>query len=138
MGKTLPGIAAALRALGDENRVRIVLALRRQPLCVCQIVELVHLANSTVSEHLMILKAAGLALSHKTGRWVYYRTPDQRGDRVIGGVLAFVSEALEHDQQIRADAKRLAQILQIDPGELCRRQKSRGGLCCGRHVSTVR
>ncbi len=138
MGRRLPGMVDVLRALGDENRVRIVLALRRQPLCVCQIVELVQLANSTVSEHLMILKAAGLAIDRKVGRWVYYRTADQRTDRAIGEVLACVFEALEYDQQIRADVKRLAKILQIDPGELCRRQKSSGRNCCGRHVSEVR
>jgi DNA-binding transcriptional ArsR family regulator len=129
---------AALRALSDENRVRIALALGRQPLCVCQIVELVQLANSTVSDHLTILKVAGLATAHKEGRWVYYRTADKRADCAIGEVLAFVFKALEHDQQIRADVKQLANILQIDPGELCRRQKSRGGNGCGRHVSTVR
>ena len=138
MGKRLPGVVAALRALGDENRVRIVLALGRQPLCVCQIVELVQLANSTVSEHLMILKAAGLATARKEGRWVYYRTADKQADCAIGEVLVRVCKALEHDQQIRADVKRLAKILQIDPGELCRRQKSSGGNCCGRPVSTVR
>ena len=138
MGKRLPEVVAALRALGDENRVRIALALGRQPLCVCQIVELVQLANSTVSEHLMILKAAGLATARKEGKWVYYRTADNLADGAIGEVLASVSKALEHDQQIRADVKQLAKILQIDPGELCRRQKSKGVNCCGRQVSAVR
>ena len=138
MGKRLPGVVAALRALGDENRVRIALALGLQPLCVCQIVELVRLANSTVSEHLMILKVAGLATARKEGRWVYYRAADRQADCAIGEVLASVFKALEHTPEIRADVKRLANILQIDPGELCRRQKSRGENCCGRHVSTVR
>ena len=138
MGKRLPEVVAALRALGDENRVRIVLALRRQPLCVCQIVELVQLANSTVSEHLMILKAAGLATARKEGRWVYYRTADKLADCAIGEVLASVFRTLEHDQRLRADVKQLAKILQIDPGELCRRQKSRGVNCCGRQVAAVR
>lgn len=138
MRKRLPEVVAALRSLGDENRVRIVLALARQPLCVCQIVEFVQLANSTVSEHLTILKAAGLATSRKEGKWVYYRTADKLADRAIGEVLASVFRTLEHDQQIRADVKQLAKILQIDPGELCRRQKSRGVNCCGRPVSAVR
>lgn len=138
MGRRLPGIVAALRALSDESRVRIVLALRRQPLCVCQIVELVQLANSTVSEHLMILKAAGLAIARKEGRWVYYRTGDQRADPSLAAVVACVAETLEHDQQVQADIERLTTILQIDPAELCRRQKSSGGNCCGRRVSEVR
>ena len=49
---------AVLKALADENRVRAVAALRGRELCVCQIVELLGLANSTVSKHMAILKQA--------------------------------------------------------------------------------
>lgn len=125
-------VTAVLRALGDENRARIVLALRGQPMCVCQIVELLQLANSTVSEHLTILKEAGLVTARKDGRWIYYRLPDERSEDLVGEAVAYMARVLEHDQQIQHDAKRLAKILQVDPGELCRRQKSAGGTCCGR------
>ncbi len=46
------------KALADENRVRMLLALQKQELCVCQIIELVKLAPSTVSKHMSILRAA--------------------------------------------------------------------------------
>jgi ArsR family transcriptional regulator len=83
MVKSFSETVTVLRALGDENRMRIVIALRRQPLCVCQIVELVQLATSTVSEHLMILKAAGILASRKEGRWVYYRFADKHATSVV-------------------------------------------------------
>ena len=63
------------KALADPNRVRILLALRRGELCVCQITELFGFAPSTISKHLSILHHAGLILSRKTERWVYYRLP---------------------------------------------------------------
>ena len=66
---------AVTKALADEQRVRMLLALRRQELCVCQIVELVGLATSTVSKHMSILKQARLVESRKEGRWMYYRLP---------------------------------------------------------------
>ena len=66
---------AITKALSDPNRVRILLALRRGELCVCQITELFGFAPSTVSKHLSILHHAGLILSRKTERWVYYRLP---------------------------------------------------------------
>lgn len=138
MVKSLSQTVALLRALGDENRMRIVIALRRQPLCVCQIVELVQLATSTVSEHLMILKAAGILTSKKEGRWVYYRVSEEqttsRADKVLHGVF----QGLEEDQHIQRDAKRLAGILQVDPAELCRHQRSTGGNCCGSLVEEGR
>jgi len=137
MGKSFSETVTVLRALGDENRMRIVLALRRQPLCVCQIVELVQLAASTVSEHLMILKTAGILASRKEGRWVYYRVAEERPSPEIAKTLHGVFQTLEEDRQVQADAKRLAGILRIDPAELCRRQRSSGGYCCGRLVAKI-
>ena len=46
-------------------------------LCVCQIVELLGLAPSTVSKHLAILKQARLVDSRKEGRWMFYRLADE-------------------------------------------------------------
>ncbi|MCL4192600.1 MAG: helix-turn-helix domain-containing protein [Thermoguttaceae bacterium] len=112
--------------------MRIVLALRGQPMCVCQIVELLQLANSTVSEHLTILKAAGLVTARKDGRWIYYRLSDRCADGVAHEALACLVRVLEQDRQVQSDARQLTKILRIDPGELCRRQKSAGGKCCAR------
>jgi len=65
--ETVPEVKA-LKALGDETRIRAVLALRDNELCVCQIVELLELAPSTVSKHLQILKEAGLwSLGRRAG-----------------------------------------------------------------------
>ena len=60
------------KALADETRVRILMALRDGELCVCQITELFGMAPSTISKHLSILFQAGLVESRKTERWVYY------------------------------------------------------------------
>ncbi|MGQ9575054.1 MAG: ArsR/SmtB family transcription factor [Thermoguttaceae bacterium] len=61
------------KALADEHRVCMLLALPRQELSVCQIVAWIRPATSTVSEHRSILKQAGLVDSRKQGRWIYYR-----------------------------------------------------------------
>ena len=49
-------LMAVIKALADENRVRILMTLGPKELCVCQIVELLGLAPSTVSKHMAILK----------------------------------------------------------------------------------
>ena len=67
---------AAAKALADENRVRVLLFLRDgKELCLCQIVEMLGLAPSTVSKHMAVLYQAGLVESRKEGRWIYYRLP---------------------------------------------------------------
>ncbi len=53
-------LMAVMKALADENRVRILMAVLGRELCVCQIVELLGLAQSTVSKHMSILHQARL------------------------------------------------------------------------------
>jgi len=118
---------AVTKALADPNRVRILLALRCGELCVCQITELFGLASSTMSKHLSILHQAGLILSRKTERWVYYRLPDRSVTAVVRDALAWVRQSLAKTDAVRDDARRLDKILQTDLKIICRRQGRRRG-----------
>lgn len=115
---------AITKALSDPNRVRMVLALRRGELCVCQITELLDLATSTISKHLSILHQAGLILSRKTERWVYYRLPDKSAPVAVREALDWVLKSLGKTDAAAKDTAQLKKILKIDPVELCRRR------CC--------
>ena len=111
------------KALSDPSRVRILLALRRQELCVCQITELFGFAPSTISKHLSILHQAGLILSRKSERWVYYRLPDKSAPVAVREGLGWVHKTLAKTDEAAADAKKLKQILKTDLAVICRRQK---------------
>jgi ArsR family transcriptional regulator len=113
---------AITKALSDTNRVRVLLALRRGELCVCQITELFGLAPSTISKHLSILHHAGLILSRKTERWVYYRLPDKSAPVVVREALDWAKKSLGRSEEAATDGKRLNQILKMDLKEICRRQ----------------
>jgi len=115
---------AITRALSDPNRVRILLALRRGELCVCQITELFGFAPSTVSRHLSILHQAGIILSRKSERWVYYRLPDKAAPVAVREALDWVHKSLARTDEAATDAKKLKKILQTDLAVICRRQKS--------------
>jgi ArsR family transcriptional regulator len=114
-------LLAVMKALADENRLRIVAALRGRELCLCQIVELLGLATSTVSRHASILQQARLVQSRKEGRWTYFRI-DEDAPPEAQQAAALVVEALRGDSQARQDASRLKQILKLDPEVLCRKQ----------------
>ena len=113
---------AVTKALSDRGRVRILLALRRGELCVCQITELFGLATSTVSKHLSVLHHAGLILSRKAKRWVYYRLPDKSAAVAVREALDWVHKSLARTDEAAADGKRLAKILKMDLAEICRRR----------------
>ncbi len=110
------------KALADENRVRMLLAMRGGELCVCQITELFGLAMSTVSKHLSILYQAGLAESRKDGRWIYYRLPGQEADPAVRQAIEWVAQSVNGDARTAEDAARLKDILKMDPVVLCKRQ----------------
>ena len=66
--------AALFRALADPARVRIVnlLASSREPVCVCDLVDALGLAQPTVSHHLRKLVEAGLLEREERGKWSFY------------------------------------------------------------------
>jgi ArsR family transcriptional regulator, arsenate/arsenite/antimonite-responsive transcriptional repressor len=112
---------AITKALSDENRIRIIVALQRQSLCVCQITELLQLAPSTVSKHVAILRQAGLVNSRKEGRWIHYYIPSTGVSSQTEGAIRMLTGGLGKDERIAADRKRLAEILKTDREVLCRR-----------------
>ena len=110
------------KALSDENRVRILMALQDRELCVCQIIEFLELAPSTVSKHLSILSNARLIESRKEGRWVYYRLADKDIPAILGGALCWVQGSLRKDRQVLEDNNRLKEIMKVNPEKLCKQQ----------------
>jgi ArsR family transcriptional regulator len=69
-------LTAVFKALGDPARVRLVALIAASPgqeACVCNLVEAVGLAQSTVSHHMRRLADAGLVQREQRGKWAYYR-----------------------------------------------------------------
>jgi ArsR family transcriptional regulator, arsenate/arsenite/antimonite-responsive transcriptional repressor len=123
IGKRMRELMGTLKALGDENRVRALVVLREGELCVCQIIELLGLAPSTVSKHMSILKQVGLVEATKKGRWVYYRLAnDDEASRLTAAAISFVLESVSNDLVILRDSDRLRTVLRTHPHELCKAQ----------------
>jgi len=108
------------KALSDPSRVRILCALRDRELCVCQVVELLGLATSTVSKHMAILRQARLLASRKDGRWVHDRRAEDRLSTAAAGATAWCDAALAGDAALRDDEARLRKIVRTPLQELCR------------------
>jgi DNA-binding transcriptional ArsR family regulator len=118
---------AIARALAEENRVRVLLALDGRELCVCQIIELLGLAPSTVSKHMSILRQAGLVQGRKDGHWMYYRLSSDEAPSEVREAIVWVRKSLSKVSRIRQDVTRLEEVLKHEPVELCKRQfKNRG------------
>ncbi|OEF96468.1 ArsR/SmtB family transcription factor [Desulfuribacillus alkaliarsenatis] len=65
------------KALGDENRLRIINLLRKSELCVCELELILDATQSNISRHLSKLKAEGIINSRKDAQWIHYRINEQ-------------------------------------------------------------
>ena len=65
--------AAIFKALGDDNRLAILLMVHQQTeLCVCELTTALDAPQPKVSRHLASLREAGLLETERRGQWVYY------------------------------------------------------------------
>lgn len=68
----MEGQVKILKALAHPIRLKITKKLSYGELCVCKLNEDVDFSQSNLSQHLRILKEAGILNSRKEGMWTYY------------------------------------------------------------------
>lgn len=111
-------VLAIAKALSDQTRVRALLALRGGELCLCQLVDLLDMAPSTVSRHMDLLHQAGLVERRKEGRWHYFRLRRRSATPTVRKALRWALDHPADDPRVRSDDKRLQRIRRKDLQEL--------------------
>ncbi len=81
-----------LRALAAPVRIAIVLQLRESQRCVHELVDALGVPQPLVSQHLRILKAAGVVAGERSGREVMYRLVDHHLAHIVVDAVAHASE----------------------------------------------
>ena len=97
-----------LKALGDENRLRIVNLLTEGPLCVCEIEEAIGISQSNASRHLNRLRTAGVISSERKSQWIYYGL-DNEFMAQYGGLLKEITQHLNCNMY-KEDKERLVKV----------------------------
>jgi len=95
------------KALSDTNRLRIVKMLEVRPLCVCEIVDVLQLATSTVSKHLSILREADLIEAEKDGKWVNYKLNTSEPGSLHNAFLNFLETRIPADDVSLSDKQKV-------------------------------
>ena len=91
--RDVAGQAAVFKALANEDRLRVLEALRDSERCGCELQVVLDAPQSTVATHLRKLKEAGLVKSRKKGKWSYYRIADTAVVQVLDLVRAIQEDA---------------------------------------------
>lgn len=81
-----------LRALAAPVRIAIVLQLRAGDRCVHELVDALDVAQPLISQHLRVLKSAGVVHGERRGREVAYRLVDDHLAHIVVDAVAHVQE----------------------------------------------
>jgi ArsR family transcriptional regulator, zinc-responsive transcriptional repressor len=96
VGVRTPGTLAAagdlLRALAAPVRIAIVLQLRDSSLCVHDLVDALGVTQPLVSQHLRVLKSAGVVTGTRHGREVVYSLVDDHLAHIVVDAVAHAEE----------------------------------------------
>jgi ArsR family transcriptional regulator len=105
-----------LKALADDTRLRIVALLSHGELCVCHVVAALDISQPNASQHLTVLRNAGLVDCRREGSWIHYRLCAEQ-DPVRARVLRAVLDGITPLPEATADRARLADAVVSAPCE---------------------
>ena len=116
----MESMVKCLQALGDENRLRILMLLRERELCVLEIIGVLGISQPLASSHLAALRAAGLVTARREGRRMRYRLSEEARRGGKHRLLQQVAAALAGEPRVESDRVRLAE---------CRAFRESAGAC---------
>ena len=108
MGITAHALLGAIRAIGEETRLRIVALLQHGELTVSDLTDILGQSQPRISRHLKLLAEAGVVDKHREGTWAFF---ELAADGVIGElVIDLLGRTDPHDPVLAADLDRLAVV----------------------------
>lgn len=100
-------MAEIFKGISEPTRLRILGLLNMGELCVCDLMAVLDMPQSTVSRHLAYLKKTGWILSRRKGKWIYYRWSD-RPDTMQQDIFDLLSDRFAGNEQFVTDRNALA------------------------------
>lgn len=88
----LADAAVFFKVLGDMTRIRIIYALNRSEMCVCDLAKLLGMTKSAISHQLATLRENGFVKFRRDGKTVYYSLADAHVSQILETGLEHVQE----------------------------------------------
>lgn len=85
-------LASFFKTFADPNRVKILMALEKQEMCVCDIASFLDISESAVSHQLRYLRTTKLVKNRREGTVLYYRLVDEHVHKIILTGLEHIRE----------------------------------------------
>src|SRR6187431_2999922 len=98
----------ALKAAGEETRLRILALLAEAELTVSDLTDILNQSQPRISRHLKLLAEAGLVQRFREGTWAFFRLADMGGGAELARAL--LAQLNTSDLIIKRDHDRLASV----------------------------
>lgn len=85
-------ISEFFKVLGDNTRIKIIYALSKEEMCVCDISALLSMSQSAISHQLKALRAAKLVKFRREGKVTYYSLSDDHVESIFNQAKSHVNE----------------------------------------------
>ena len=104
-------VAGVLKALGEPTRLKIVKFLSLQELCVCELEAILDISQPRVSQHLKVLKHAGIVKERRIKRKAYFSlVPSVLNEAEVESLRAFMHSSLESIPELAQEKARFCEL----------------------------
>ena len=110
------------KALGEGTRIRIVKLLSVKPMYVCELEAILQISQPRISQHLRILKHAGLLDSQKDGQRTIYSLNQSAFDEICSGFQRFLAQPLKNLPEFQQEMKRIHEVANDPSIAICKNQ----------------
>lgn len=118
-------LASQFKGLSDPTRLRTLSLLAAGELCVCDLMAILDMPQSTISRHLAYLRTTNWIQGRRNGKWMYYRRPTNPSP-FQAYTFALLDEEFSMIEQTKTDEKALMHRLANKNTESCATPRTKG------------
>lgn len=105
-------IVEILKGLANETRLKIVCLLIENELCVCELMEVLGMNQSCISNHIKILRSLGIIEAKREGKWIFYSIPKNKMDKSTYEIIQSIMKKLEKEKKLRREKTLINRLIQ--------------------------
>lgn len=95
------------KALGEPTRLKILRLIAEREMCVCELMEVLEMNQPRISQHLKVLKEAGVVKERKQAQWSYYSVCCNDFQEFINAFVSFMTEDMKNISDLATEYQRM-------------------------------
>jgi len=93
-------ILEILKILSDETRLKVVYLLKEDELCVCELMKVLRMSQSRISNHLRILRNTGIIEVKREGKWMFYSMAKNTLDKALLEIIQNIVDKIDEEKYL--------------------------------------